>query len=696
MFSVIHAKSARKILTLVSIYVGFSCSIYSQTSSFSFSQISSGTEVMGPGRGAEQWMGMPWDNATDDGVQIPAGNSTPGPNYYARFAWKDIESDNSQGSYNWSLFDQHIKKAITAGQMFSFGIMPICSTCGSGQIPTYLHNLMQGEATNLRDWYYSSGGIWIPNWNSASYLARYSALLQAIANHINTTSYNGVPYSKVIYCVDIRGYGNYGEWHQFPWVDASGFPSNLVPTQATLDALITMNLSAFPNFQNQIIIGAFGWSAGAAGTNKEPPAEVGYRALTASNAWGPIGWRRDNWGDAGVSTDLENNTRSYNPGTGSVAFSTLIMNKWKTAPVTGEPINGLTNNYGCGSPYCDMINEMSLYHASSFGNGNYANPGSSTTQANAVQASRIAGYRLILTGGSMNTVLTPGSAFNVTLNWQNIGLAPAYENWNAVYELRNSSGGVAWTINSSFNPKLFLPSGTPSTVSENFTLPATVPSGTYSLYLIIRDPNNYKKPLPLAITGRNTDGSYLLRSNITVGPAGSSAANAGADQTITLPTSSTTLNGNSSTGSITSYSWTELSGPNNATITSPSAVTTTVTGLIQGAYTFKLSVNNGASTDQVTVTVNGATGNGSIFGTQVPTSGMGNDGQALELGVKFRSSVAGSVTGIRFYKATGNSGTHTGELYNAAGTRLAQAVFTGETASGWQTVTFPFSCCYFS
>src|SRR5207342_3563141 len=138
------------------------------------------------------------------------------------------------------------------------------------QIPNYLHNLMQAEASNFRDWYYSSEGIWIPNWNSPSYLARYNALLQAVANHINTTSYNGIAYSKVIFCVDIRGYGNYGEWHQFPWVDASGFPSNLVPTQATLDALITMNLSAFPNFQNQILIAAFGWSAGTAGTNKEP------------------------------------------------------------------------------------------------------------------------------------------------------------------------------------------------------------------------------------------------------------------------------------------------------------------------------------------------------------------------------------------------------------------------------------------
>jgi len=46
------------------------------------------------------------------------------------------------------------------------------------------------------------------------------------------------------------------------------------------------------------------------------------------------------------------------------------------------------------------------------------------------------------------------------------------------------------------------------------------------------------------------------------------------------------------------------------------------------------------------------------------------------------------VTGIRFYKATTNTGTHVGSLWSTSGTLLASATFTGETASGWQQVTF--------
>ena len=48
----------------------------------------------------------------------------------------------------------------------------------------------------------------------------------------------------------------------------------------------------------------------------------------------------------------------------------------------------------------------------------------------------------------------------------------------------------------------------------------------------------------------------------------------------------------------------------------------------------------------------------------------------------------GIVTGVRFYKAATNTGTHVGSLWTNTGTLLATATFSGETASGWQQVTF--------
>ena len=113
-----------------------------------------------------------------------------------------------------------------------------------------------------------------------------------------------------------------------------------------------------------------------------------------------------------------------------------------------------------------------------------------------------------------------------------------------------------------------------------------------------------------------------------------------------------------------------------------------VTGLVQGTYVFQLSLNSGASVSQVTVNVIPASTPVTIFTTQTPTVTTSNDGIGIETGVKFRSSVGGTITGVRFYKTSGNTGTHTGELYSSIGARLAQAVFTNETATGWQTVIF--------
>jgi len=66
-----------------------------------------------------------------------------------------------------------------------------------------------------------------------------------------------------------------------------------------------------------------------------------------------------------------------------------------------------------------------------------------------------------------------------------------------------------------------------------------------------------------------------------------------------------------------------------------------------------------------------------------------DDPTPIEMGLKFRSDVPGYVTGVRFFKAVGATGTHIGRLWTTGGTKLAEVTFTSESASGWQTATFP-------
>lgn len=89
-------------------------------------------------------------------------------------------------------------------------------------------------------------------------------------------------------------------------------------------------------------------------------------------------------------------------------------------------------------------------------------------------------------------------------------------------------------------------------------------------------------------------------------------ADAGVDQAITLPVNFVSLSASASfdpDGTITTYSWSKISGPSTYTIGSPAAAATLVSSLVQGTYVFQITVtdNGGASTsDQVTITVNPA------------------------------------------------------------------------------------------
>jgi hypothetical protein len=128
--------------------------------------------------------------------------------------------------------------------------------------------------------------------------------------------------------------------------------------------------------------------------------------------------------------------------------------------------------------------------------------------------------------------------------------------------------------------------------------------------------------------------------------------------------------------------------------------TATVSGLTPGVtYYFAVTAYNAAGVNSAysnqvsftpTAAVTPSTTTWSLFSaTDAPTYVTWDDSNSVELGVKFQTSVAGSVTAVRFYKGPQNIGTHVANLWTATGTLLATATFTNETASGWQQVTLP-------
>ncbi|WP_425327244.1 DUF4082 domain-containing protein [Rhizobium grahamii] len=86
-----------------------------------------------------------------------------------------------------------------------------------------------------------------------------------------------------------------------------------------------------------------------------------------------------------------------------------------------------------------------------------------------------------------------------------------------------------------------------------------------------------------------------------------------------------------------------------------------------------------------TVTV---TGNNFFSASAIPPAVPDGDASPIEVGMKFQSSAAGTVTGVRYYKSDLNIGPHTGSLWSSTGTRLATVTFTNESGVGWQAASF--------
>jgi hypothetical protein len=130
--------------------------------------------------------------------------------------------------------------------------------------------------------------------------------------------------------------------------------------------------------------------------------------------------------------------------------------------------------------------------------------------------------------------------------------------------------------------------------------------------------------------------------------------------------------------------------------TASSLVLSNVQAANAGSYTVAASNAAGSVTSAAaTLTVSGTTSQGKGVSSvtlwpasQLPAVSDAGADAAVELGLKFKSDVAGVITGVRFYKAAANTGTHVGNLWSSAGARLASATFANETASGWQQVSF--------
>jgi hypothetical protein len=171
--------------------------------------------------------------------------------------------------------------------------------------------------------------------------------------------------------------------------------------------------------------------------------------------------------------------------------------------------------------------------------------------------------------------------------------------------------------------------------------------------MIIKDPVGYREPLPLAITGRNSDGSYLIKE---------------IDLLSTACVTPTATISNSPTCKGQPFA----------------LVLDTASGKSPYSLTINDSTYHNINIGQTITTIIPAAQK--IWNSN-PVAGSYED-SPVELGVKFKSAVSGYIRGIRFFSSASPSGVYTGHLWTAGGKLLDSVQFRNVTASGWQEALF--------
>jgi hypothetical protein len=212
--------------------------------------------------------------------------------------------------------------------------------------------------------------------------------------------------------------------------------------------------------------------------------------------------------------------------------------------------------------------------------------------------------------------------------------------------------------------------------SGNYTFP-TVPNGTYTI-----TPNGVGFAVTptsqnVTVSSANVTGVNFTATSIAYSITGTISGGAGATVRLTGAATATTTadsSGNYSFPGITSGAY---------------AITPAETGLVFTPTSLAVAVS-GANVLGANFTVPQSCPCDTLWQPSTTPSVVDvSDNESIEVGVKFRSDSSGSITGIRFYKSTANTGTHIGNLWSSTGTLLATATFTSEGTSGWQQVFFP-------
>jgi hypothetical protein len=477
--------------------------------------------IQNAGAGTEIWHGGPGNGVTQL-VRYAVRVSDYSANAMIRVGWDAYETQ--EGEYHFEKMDKHFALGLQYGQKFNIGCF-VTSNAGTRQkidgafccYPAYVHEALQksDQKDTINTLWLNKSDHWEPNFENPYFFERYDALLKAFADYLEkpiTVGTKTVQRKKLVRCIEMRHFGFWGE---------GAYPKRLIPgNSACLIRFADAFVRHFPDIR--IVVPTNGMVFVRI---YDPLKEYHFHLLALRNRAGLLGIFRDNWGcdeSAGYYQKLYHAANLYEKD-GMKLFE-LIRDRWKTAPLVGEPGRWGPTKDGF-RPYWGLLDQVGYLHPAMIRNCNVS-VGRSTTNPTdysilndpkALDAFQrmyaILGFRYLFTEARIKRAK---GQMEIETDWLNIGLTPTYEAWNVRYFVEDAAGQKVWSGSSTLDLRTVFPDpATPPGVvakerarTHRDRFDNVPDAGT--LFVEIIDPDGISPPMALSIKGRTTKGAYPL------------------------------------------------------------------------------------------------------------------------------------------------------------------------------------------
>jgi hypothetical protein len=271
--------------------------------------------------------------------------------------------------------------------------------------------------------------------------------------------------------VDIGSVGLWGEWHNY-------CDPELMPGDATRKKIIDLYYEVFPNTPLTALV--------------DDKNNVLY-----ANSKGGSAWRGDCWGNGEGGVGWNHHSDSYWP------MVKMMPDGWKTGTVALEPCGTFG---GYPTPPKSVVDDAIAWHATLIQNKSHYIPANWLPEIERLVMKL--GFRLVLKDIDHPENAMTGSEIPVSMNWENLGIAPPYRDHRIAFRLRDSNGNKYAVTITDATIKGWLPGE--NNISVDYVIPDEVKPGSYSLEMGIVFHSSISHVIPIANKGKTTDGWYTV------------------------------------------------------------------------------------------------------------------------------------------------------------------------------------------